>query len=49
MTGPEVENYEGSDDRRAKCPECQHDIRWHTEPGCMLPACQCRKEIKAKT
>lgn len=49
MSGPEVESasYEGAD-RRQKCPDCGHDTRWHCVEGCMLPACQCRKDCKPK-
>ena len=46
MTGPEVEPYQG-DDRRAKCPDCKHEVRWHCYDGCMLPACDCRKAEEA--
>jgi hypothetical protein len=31
-------------DRREKCVDCEHHVRWHSTEGCMLPACPCRKE-----
>jgi hypothetical protein len=36
-------DYSGPD-RREKCKECEHHVRWHTPEGCMMPICPCRKE-----
>jgi len=29
------------------CPDCEHDARWHSQAGCMMPICPCRKEKTA--
>jgi hypothetical protein len=47
MTGPEVEPNYAHDPERL-CADCKHDTRWHCQEGCMIPMCQCRKDITAK-